>query len=89
MVRAPTGAQVIRRQAILERLLGAAAPMSVQEIRSYLVGRVRIFVTEDTIQRDLRLMEREGSLLCEKRSIEGYVRGCGRLISYNGWTAVR
>lgn len=88
MVRAPTGAQVIRRQAILERLRRFPVPLTTDEIRSYLVGRKRIFVTVDTVQRDLRLMEREGSLRCEKRPTKEHAWG-RRRVSRNGWEAVR
>lgn len=60
-MRALTQAQLTRRLAILDRLEGTLGA-SGDEIRSYLIRRKSIIVTVDTVQSDLRAMEKAGKV---------------------------
>lgn len=61
--------------------------MTANEIREYLARR-SITVAVDTIQRDLRAMERAGTLLCSPHPTQGHTMGQGSWIAYNGWTLI-
>lgn len=58
MTRSLTQAQLSRRLAILDRLEGLSA--SGDELCKYLVRKKRIIVTVDTVQVDLRALEKAG-----------------------------
>ena len=67
MARALTQAQVIRRKAILARL--AAFPNSTADaLREHLARRCNIYITVDTVQRDLRVMKKIGTVRSVGRS---------------------
>ena len=61
MARALTRAQSERRSAILERLR-AVDQATPDQLRSYLAHDKRIFITVDTVQADLRAMEKAGTV---------------------------
>lgn len=82
--RGLTGAQYTRRRAILDRLrkVEVATPA---ELRQYLAHFVRIFVTVDTVGRDLRAMENAGTLVQGPHPKAGHTWGGGRRIAHTGW----
>ena len=67
MARVPTRAQTERRNAILERLR-ATDKATPDELGSYLAHDKRIFITVDTVQADLRAMEKAGTVRRVRRT---------------------
>lgn len=88
-MRSLTKAQIERRSAVLDWMrLHPGEHFTPNRLRFYLANRTigrRISVTVDTVQRDLRAMERAGSVRCERHPTEGHEWGGGRRIRYNGW----
>lgn len=70
MTRALTQAQLIRRSAIVTYLIEGVK--TADEVRKYLARVWIIYVMVDTVQRDLRVMERDGIVVCRGRLKVGY-----------------
>lgn len=88
MARNLTRAQVERRTAILGRLTGVTpSVVTADEVREYLARKHHIFVTVDTVQRDLRAMAEAGTVQRTKHPTAGHEWGGGRRITYTGWVA--
>ncbi len=73
------------RQHFVYRAENGGGAYTADEIREYLARYKRIRVTVDTIQRDLREMERVGTLVSGKHPTKGHTMGNGSWIAYNGW----
>ncbi len=84
MARRWTSAQITRRCAILARLRQVKV-VTIAGLRRYLAGRKHIYVTEDTVGRDLRAMEKAGTVVRGPSTV-GHVLGGGRRIMCTGWS---
>lgn len=85
MARSLTKAQITRRLAILTRL--RQVPIAtLAELRQYLASRRHIYVTEDTVGRDLRAMKDVGTVKSSPHPTVGHEWGGGRRIRHTGWT---
>lgn len=70
MMRSLTKAQIERQAALLARL-GTVKTATASELRAFLARYHSIFITEDTVQRDLRAMAAVGTVCSDRRRYYG------------------
>lgn len=85
MARALTKAQIRRRTLLVECLLFRDIATAA-ELRQFLAGRRHIYVTVDTVGRDLRAMEEAGTVQRRRHLGSSHEWGGGRRIYHVGWS---
>lgn len=83
--RSLTHAQITRRKAILARLRQVEIA-TASEIRAYLARHEQIYVTIDTVGRDLNAMKEADTVVRGRHPTAGHTMGNTSWVTYPGWS---